>query len=196
MFYINAIYGVHWKVIIISINTNILIIVRKTVLDIDRIYRIWPMPRTTCDSTRRCSIVIVITGANVEVILDASIVMLYVFWCKSKDLSGDLDLPSRCATETPRWVWPRRSSAAGWLHWAGSWRGLCVPRASCCGKGCSLPFYCNCTTFFGLSFFWLLSFTVCVCACVCVCDTKSKTFFCPAKFFFGFGFVLFVFALN
>lgn len=178
MFYINAIYGVHWKVIIISINTNILIIVRKTVLDIDRIYRIWPMPRTTCDSTRRSSIVIVITGANIEVILDVSIVMLYVFWCKSKDLSGDLDLPSRCATETPRWVWPRRSSAAGWLHWAGSWRGLCVPRASCCGKGCSLPFYCNCTTFFGLSFFWLLSFTVCVCVRACASVTpKAKLSF-------------------
>lgn len=180
MFYINAIYGVHWKVITISINTNILIIVRKTVLDIDRI---WPMPRTTCDSTR--SIVIVITGANIEVNSDVSIVMLYVFWCKSKDFIDDLDLPSRCAIETPRWVWPRRSSAAGWLHWAGSWRGLCVPRASCCGKGCSLPFYCNCTTFYGLSFFGCsLSRCVCVCVRVRVCDTKSETFFCPVKFFF------------
>lgn len=195
MFYINAIYGVHWKVIIISIDTNILIIVRKTVLDIDRTYRIWPMPRTTCDSNRRCSIVIVITGANVGVIW-----MIVELCC----MYSDANRKTWAAILTYLLV-ARQKLPDGYGRGGAQLQADCTKQAAGEDYACrvrhvvakvapslSIAIAQPSTDFLFLA---ALFHGVCVCACVCVCDTKSETFFCPVKFFF-FGFVLFVFALN
>lgn len=132
-------------------------------LDIDRIYRIWPMPRTTCDSTRRSSIVILITGANVGVIWIWIIVELCCMY-------SDANRKTSSAILTYLLV-ARQKLPDGYGRGGAQLQADCTEQAAGENYACRVrhvvakvaPSLLQLHNLLRTFFFWLLSFTVCVC---------------------------------